>query len=117
MKAGADPNRVAVATACTPLHDAVVGGHHDVLRLLLEYRAKQTLCDARGMTPLHVCCVNNDVEGARLLLQHKEARKALQITDRKGRTPRMACSKKHLQDVIERKLTEFKCVSIYMYFP
>jgi ankyrin repeat protein len=110
LRAGADPNRVAASTGSTPLHDALVGGHHEIIKLLLEFRAKQTQCDDKGMTPLHVCCVNNDVMGARLLLQHKDARKALMIADRRDRTPRMACSRKHLQDVIERKWTS-SCVA------
>lgn len=103
LKAGANPNRVAACSATTPLHDAVAGGHHDVMKLLLEFRANQTQCDEHGMTPLHLCCVNNDVTGARILLQHKDAKRALAIHDRQGRTPRMACSRKHLQEVVGRK--------------
>lgn len=103
LKAGADPNRVAGSTGSTPLHDAVVGGHHDIVKLLLDHHANQTVCDESGMTPLHVCCVNNDVTGARVLLQHKDARKALAVKDKHNRTPRMSCSRSHLRDVIKRE--------------
>jgi len=101
LKAGANPNRVALSTGTTPLHDAVAGGHHDVLKLLLQFNADQTVRDEAGKTPLHVCCVNNDVAGARQLLLHKKAKMALGIVDRKGRSPRMSCTKKYLRDVIE----------------
>lgn len=108
LKAGADPNRVAGATGTTPLHDAVVGGHHAVMQLLLQYHAKQTCVDDKGRTPLHLCCAHNDVAGARVLLQHKDARKALMVTDKQGRTPRKSCIRNHLQSVIERKKQKLK---------
>jgi ankyrin repeat protein len=110
LKAGANPNRVAACTGSTPLHDAVVGGHHDAMKLLLQFGANQTLCDEHGMSPLHLCCTNNDVVGARMLLQHKDAKSALGLLDRKGRTPRMACSKKYLKDVIE----SMRCLSVFL---
>jgi ankyrin repeat protein len=103
LHAGADPDRVAGCTGSSALHDAVVGGHPEVITLLLEHHAKQTVRDDRGMTPLHVCCLNNDVVAARILLAHKGARKVLLLLDKKGRTPRMVCSKGYMQQIIERE--------------
>ena len=103
LKMGADPNRVAPSTLATPLHDAVMGGHHDVMALLYEYGAKQTYCDSHGMTPLHLCCVNNDVAGARFLLQQKDAKAVLSKCDRKGRTPLASCSRRHIKEIISRR--------------
>lgn len=103
LKCGADVNRVARATGCTPLHDAAACGHHHVVALLLQHGADQTVADAAGATPLHVCCQMNNVACARVLLADKRAGAAIASKDRAGRTPTACCAKQHLRDIIDQE--------------
>mmetsp|Transcript_1386 Transcript_1386/g.2087 ORF Transcript_1386/g.2087 Transcript_1386/m.2087 type:complete len:215 (+) Transcript_1386:21-665(+) len=52
----------------TPLHFACLYHRLNFLKLLLEYGADPTILDKEHSNPLSVCCVNGNLDCARLLL-------------------------------------------------
>jgi ankyrin repeat protein len=102
---GADPNRICGSTYSTPLHDAVLGGHCEIIKLLLSHGALQVLVDENSWTPLHLACWKNDVLSIRCLIaDRKHACEAVRIKDRHGQTPNHLCQRRIVKDVIESML-------------
>ena len=54
LNLGEDVNQKLFPRFSTPLHDAVICGRVDVVRVLLERGADVNMCDYRGLTPLKV---------------------------------------------------------------
>jgi ankyrin repeat protein len=52
LERGANPNVRTITTEQTPLHMAAMAGHAKVVQLLLNHKARATLSDAQGKTPL-----------------------------------------------------------------
>ena len=52
----------------TALHEAVLGGHEDIVHLLLDKGAKQTVPDDAGNCAIHMAALYNNVRVARILL-------------------------------------------------
>jgi hypothetical protein len=105
LEYGADPNRICGSTYSTPLHDAVLGGHCEIIKLLLSKGALQVLVDENRWTPLHLACWKNDILSIRsLLVDRKHACEALRMKDRHGQTPNHLCKRRIGKDVIESML-------------
>lgn len=51
-----------------PIHSAAAGGHHRIVRMLLEHDADPNLREQGGYTPLHAAAQNGDVDTVRALL-------------------------------------------------
>ncbi|VDI68682.1 Hypothetical predicted protein [Mytilus galloprovincialis] len=81
LKAGANPLDKSV-NGRTALHDVVVGGYKDCLKLLLDYTAEVNIRDRDGMTPGHVAAFNGEL-GCIKILQDRGG--SLVSEDRKGR--------------------------------
>ena len=67
----------------TALHDAVLGGKEEVLKLLLKRGAKQIIADDAGNTPLHLAAMQANVPVARILMAAEGA--ALALSKRNGK--------------------------------
>jgi ankyrin repeat protein len=68
----------------TPLHHAVVGGHTELARLLLDRGADVSATDAQGQTPLHLAAYGGDAASTALLLARGAEVMARAL---RGRTP------------------------------
>ena len=69
----------------TPLLTAVLGGHLDVCKLLIEkYKADVNLSDDYGMTPLHLACKLGHLEICKFLCKCVSEKNTL---DNDGKTP------------------------------
>ncbi|MEX1012417.1 MAG: ankyrin repeat domain-containing protein [Waddliaceae bacterium] len=55
----------------TPLHLAVLGGHVNAVRLLINYKARVDLKNDNGLTPLDIALEKNHAEIADLLKQYQ----------------------------------------------
>lgn len=69
LQAGADAGAVADVNAVQALHSAAAGGHHEIVRLLLDAGAHPDARQAGGFTPLHAAGQSGDADLARLLLR------------------------------------------------
>ena len=58
------------STAITPLHEAVIGGHKDVVELLIANGAEVNAKDRMGKTPLWYLDEHGEKEIADLLRRH-----------------------------------------------
>jgi hypothetical protein len=54
----------------TPLHDAVMNGHIEIARLLLQNGAEVNAKDSDGYTPLHIAARNGHVDFLHLLVEN-----------------------------------------------
>jgi len=69
VKAGAPINTLSRnEIGAAPIHSAVAGGHHKVVKMLLEHRADPNIREQNGYTPLHTAAQNGDEEMIRILL-------------------------------------------------
>lgn len=66
LQAGANPLDKSV-NGRTALHDAVVGGYKDCLKMLLDYTAEVNVRDREGMTPAHVAAFNGELGCIKIL--------------------------------------------------
>ena len=71
----------------TPLHWAAKAGHHLIISQLISLGADTEInkIDNNGRTPLHICCLRGDVDGANILLNVSTI--LVQIQDNLGNTP------------------------------
>eukprot|EP00438_Fugacium_kawagutii_P034247 Skav225940 [mRNA] locus=scaffold1500:454301:456821:- [translate_table: standard] len=84
----------ALRRGWTPLHEAALYGHAEVVRCLLAAKAKVDVKDWRGDTPLHLAAVKcGSLEVAQLLLA---AKAAVDIKNDKGLGPRKMMGLKSL---------------------
>ncbi|KAJ8728653.1 hypothetical protein PYW07_006349 [Mythimna separata] len=54
----------------TPLHQACLNGHKDIVRVLLSVGASPCIVDKKGATPLHLAAFNGDTDVCWMLLAH-----------------------------------------------
>lgn len=87
----------------TPLHEAIIGGHAEVVAFLIEKGANVLLRDNTDSLPIHIACANNHVSIVRMLLNSKYAKKSLLAKDGKGKTARQLCASKFLRTIVEGK--------------
>ena len=60
--------RIPLATTAHLVYKACTEGHADILKLLISAGAAVDVTDAKGLTPLYLCCLRGQVEMASLLL-------------------------------------------------
>ena len=95
----------------TALIIAVGRKHNSIVKLLLDQPAVDVnVKDICGGTALHYAVKNNNAEGARMLLLHKDFNSA-NVTDNKGRTA-LICAVRHRKEEVLRELVEHQCVSL-----
>ena len=88
----------------TPLHEAVRHGHSHLTRFLLSQGAHQSYVDQAGHTPLHLACINGDVECIRALSADKSQarfKNALGCEDKNRRKPHHSCSNSYCEAIVE----------------
>ncbi|CAH0663908.1 unnamed protein product [Spodoptera exigua] len=54
----------------TPLHQACLNGHREIVRVLLSVGANPGIVDKKGATPLHLAAFNGDTDVCWMLLAH-----------------------------------------------
>lgn len=108
---GANVNlRSASSKFHTALHDAVLGGHKDVVNYLLKNNANQLLKDENGLIPLHRACILGDIAIARILMNDTNGKRALLMTNNTDQKAYELCSNTFMKIQIEaamRKLNIF----------
>jgi ankyrin repeat protein len=70
---GVDINILDLITGRTPLHLAAQLGHHQMVRYLLSHGANMHVCDAHGLTPLHLAQQAQKRAVIHLMTQYIEA--------------------------------------------
>ena len=70
LKCGTDPNERKLFTRTTPLIEAAIGGHLDVVRLLVDNGADVNIQGESWQAPLHFAAAEGHVEIVRFLLAH-----------------------------------------------
>jgi len=69
VKAGAAVNAVSNnSLKVAPIQSAAAGGHHKIVKMLLEHSADPNIREQGGYTPLHAAAQNGDEEMIRILL-------------------------------------------------
>ena len=95
----------------TALMLAVEKKHNSIVKLLLDQPAVEVnVKDKWGRTALHIAAKNNNAEGARMLLLHKDFNSA-NVTDKSGFTALMIAVGLKKEEVL-RELVEHQCVSL-----
>lgn len=74
----------------TALHNAVVAGHYDIAKYLIEAGCDINAQDSDGWTPLHCAASCNNVRLAKLLVEHGAL---IFATTMENQTPLMRCEK------------------------
>lgn len=85
----------------TPLHQAVVADHPEVVEFLLQHGASQIHKDDYGMVPLHYACRLGHITIVRMLMNHHEGKRALQQMDRDDHKPVEICANMFLKSCVE----------------
>jgi len=99
--AGASVNARCKRSNHTPLHEAVIGGHTEVVAFLISRGANIMMRDNTDSLPIHIACANNHISIVRILLNSKGAKKTLLVKDGKGKTARQLCASKFLRTILE----------------
>ena len=95
----------------TALMHAVFCKHNSIVKLLLDQPAVDVnVKDDNGRTALHWAAWNNNAEGARMLLLHKDFNSA-NVTDNDGLTALMVAVKKRNEEVL-RELVKHQRVTL-----
>jgi ankyrin repeat protein len=104
---GADPN-FPDAIGQTPLHEACLYGHNDMVWLLMDHHASPMCKDKKLSTPLHVACGSGNVECARSLLSTKSHSVQSQINSQtmNGLTPLHSAAKAGRLGAVELLLSQ-----------
>lgn len=71
LDAGLDPDEVIEHWCMSSLHLAAMGGHAEVLRVLLSAGANKNIRNKKGSTPLHTACTFGQMICVHTLLQWK----------------------------------------------
>lgn len=92
----------------TPLHEAVIGGHVNIVRYLLSQGASQVVTDEVGRCPLHYSCQLGHVTISRLLMESPGGRRALLLEDRFSSKPIDMCATNFLKSQVEAVMRKHK---------
>lgn len=92
----------------TPLHEAVIGGHVNIVRYLLSQGASQVVTDEVGRCPLHYSCQLGHVTISRLLMESPGGRRALLLEDRFSSKPIEMCATNFLKSQVEAVMRKHK---------
>lgn len=79
-QAGANPLEKSI-NGRTAIHDVVVGGYKDCLKLILDYTAEVNIRDRDGLTPAHVAALNGEL-GCIKILQDRGMPYGLIVSDK-----------------------------------
>ena len=102
---------VCNSNGTTPLMWAVSFKHNSIVKLLLDQPAVDVnVKDDNGRTALHWAAWNNNAEGARMLLLHKDFNSA-NVTNNNGNTALMLAMGCRNEEVL-RELVRHLCVSL-----
>ena len=82
----------------TPLHEAAMGGHRDIVQLLLEKNAEIETTDSFEQTPLHLAATGGHRDIVQLLLE-KNAK--IETRHNFGETPLHAAARPGYRDVVQ----------------
>lgn len=85
----------------TALHEAVIGGHREIVQYLLTNEANQLLKDETGCIPLHHACMLGDIIIARLLIRGKGGKKAMLAQNNQDLMPIDVCANNFVKSGIE----------------
>ena len=109
---GGDVNDKDSTFGTTALMWAVIKGHNSIVKLLLEQPRVKTneKNNMWSRTALHYAAWNNNTEGARMVLLHKDFNSA-NVTDNFGFTALMIAVKNRKEEVL-RELVKHQCVSL-----
>ncbi|MHC4112342.1 MAG: ankyrin repeat domain-containing protein [Planctomycetota bacterium] len=83
---------------CSPLHNAVKGGHSDVAKLLIANRAYVTVKNNQGTSLLHAAAITKQKEMIELLIAEGVS---VNAKDRAGMTPAQLAEKSGHDDIAE----------------
>ena len=102
---------VCNANGTTALMWAVSFKHNSIVKLLLDQPAVDVNVkdDYDGLTALHYAALDNNAEGARMLLLHKDI--SANVTDNNGKTALMLAVSFRNEEVL-RELVSHQCVSL-----
>ena len=101
LQYGADTNLRSKGNKYSALHEAVAGGHIEVVSVLINHGANQLLVDDTGCTPLHLACMLDSIIIAGLLMKGFPGKKALQTPNKKGLKPIDVCKSQFLSSKVE----------------
>ena len=96
LSSGVDPN--CLKYCFTPLINASISGHDDVVKLLLDAGAEPNMTDTMATTPLHEAAGNGHIIVVKILL---DARDDPNTTDENGRTPLYRAAMWRQTDIVE----------------
>lgn len=92
LENGANPNLICAASQNSALHEAILLELCDIAQWLVNHGANVTVIDGHGNTPLHLASQKSNLALLRILLIAKRCKQALQIKNKKGKTPLHMCS-------------------------
>eukprot|EP01038_Epipyxis_sp_PR26KG_P013141 gene13141-17609_t len=109
IRHGANVNaRSANARYYAPLHEAVIGGHIEIVKLLLSKGASQLVKDEGGNNPLHHTCMLGNIAIARLLMNSEHAKKSLLSLNNYDQKPMDVCLNNFTRGQVEETMRKFK---------
>eukprot|EP01036_Dinobryon_divergens_P023080 gene23080-31397_t len=85
----------------TALHEAVIGGHSEIVTYLLKNGASQVLKDENGLIPLQLACSLGNVSIVKLLIGADKAKKALLMVNNKDQKALDLCKSDYLKAKVE----------------
>lgn len=92
----------------TPLHEAVIGGHPDVAKYLLDKGANQLVRDESGCCPLHLACRLGHVAILKILINSPGGKKALLCVNNNDEKPIDTCNSNFMKSRVEDAMKNFK---------
>ncbi|KAK0422777.1 hypothetical protein QR680_007778 [Steinernema hermaphroditum] len=102
LQAGVNPNTQNFA-GLTPIHECVIAGNEQLLRLLLRYKADINAQDVDLSTPLHLAAYGGDRELVSILIANGASLLAM---DEDGNMPCHICEDKPTRSVILSAMAE-----------
>ncbi len=101
LNKGVDPNQKGGSEGGTCLHEAVNGGHLELITLLLSNGADQLIHDNYKRTPLHLACIKGDITMIKVLCRGPHSKKASLAVDNNGKKPHEICKSNYAKVVLE----------------